>query len=301
LENPRPFLERKRMTLLAEALADRLNSIQRPLISNYDLFLQVVEIYRSGTTKYLRGAWPSPDAIDRTKGILRQEGIIRPDNDYPRQWRIMSVSDAPADEIVCLSDPHCYISHISAMQRYGITQRRPEALHITKLRAEDAKALNQQRVVADLGKDANDQFVERLTLTHHPTEVRKRPLSVMETSKYGEWIKLRGLHLRVSTIGQTFLDTIQYPDRCGGIRHVLEVWEEHSKNYLEDIIRSVDGAEDTIVKLRAGYILDERLNVGDQRIENWQKLAQRGGSRVLQPGVAYSDKFSKKWMLSINV
>jgi hypothetical protein len=74
-----------------------------------------------------------------------------------------------------------------------------------------------------------------------------------------------------------------------------------AKSYLEEIIISVTSFPKKIIKVRAGYILDEVLNIEDKRIQQWLAAAQRGSSQVLDPETAFRSTFSEKWMLSLNV
>jgi predicted transcriptional regulator of viral defense system len=105
----------------------------------------------------------------------------------------------------------------------------------------------------------------------------------------------------MSTIGQTFLDTLDNPERCGGIAHVLDIWSQHARTYLEEIIDRIERTEKPILKIRAGYILEEHLGLSEARVETWVQMAQRGSSRVLNPGKPFASIFSEKWMLSLNV
>jgi predicted transcriptional regulator of viral defense system len=303
LENIKPFQRRKAWTQLAEAMADKLGQSERVLVSEYDLFRIVWSIYDQRSAKNLRGAHPSKQTYTRTRSMLRDEGIIRQDNDYSSFWRVMSVPDAPADTVVCQADPHCYISHMSAMQRYGLTNRRPEALFITSPPDITMRALSKRRMVDDFGNAAVDEniYVEPLLVTYHPNRVRRRPVNQLKTKFYGDWRKVRGQEERIASIGQVFLDMLEAPQRCGGMRHVLEVWAENATKYLDQIVKTIDASERPIWKVRAGYILDEYLGISNATILSWQQYAQRGGSRVLESGRDYAEPFSEKWMLSVNV
>ena len=303
MENSKPFQRRKAWTHLAEVAAKHLEQSDRVVISEYDLFRIIWTIYDQRSAKNLRGARPSRQTFARARVMLREEGIIRQDDSYPSFWRVMSTPDAPADTVVCQADPYCYISHMSAMQRYGLTNRRPEALFITSPPDVTARAWNKRRISEDFGSVSvdDDTYIEALFVTHHPNSVRRRPIDQLKTKFYGDWRKVRGEDQRVASIGQVFLDMLEAPQRCGGMRHVLEVWAEHAHKYLDQIIKSVDASERPVCKVRAGYILDEHLGISNARVFSWLKQAQRGGSRVLEPGREYIEPFSEKWMLSINV
>ncbi|WP_230312638.1 hypothetical protein, partial [Paracoccus lichenicola] len=253
--------------------------------------------------KNLRGSHPSKEVYLRTRSMLRDAGIIRQDDSYSMFWRIMSVSDAPADIVVCQADPYCYISHLSAMQRYGLTNRRPTFLFITSPPDATVRSWNKNRVIDDFGSvlSNEDIYIEPLLLTHHPKNVRRRPINQLKTKFYGDWRTVRGQDTRVASIGQVFLDMVDDPARCGGMRHVLGVWKEHATKYLDQIVKAVDASEQKICKVRAGYILDEYLGISNSKVSSWLKYAERGGSRVLEAGRGYTEPFSEKWMMSVNV
>ena len=254
----------------------------------------------SGKKLYLRNNTPSRDDYVRRKLSLQEAGVIGRDRDYRgRAIRVLSISDLPAEDIICLVDPTCYISHLSAMQRWGLTDRSPEALILTRPdRKTAAERLLAYRTEA-LGKDEANPFP--LTIVGHPARVRRRTVRTYESKAAGAFLKNRGSDVRLSTIGQTFLDMLQKPDLCGGMSHVLEAWEEHAKTYLDDIVDAVNTATSGLVKSRAGYILEERLGLYHRGIENWKAFGHRGGSRKLDPAKDFAPTFSETWMISLNV
>ena len=107
--------------------------------------------------------------------------------------------------------------------------------------------------------------------------------------------------MRVATIGRTFLDMLREPELCGGIYHVLEIYAAHAQRYLRLIIDVINRHGTKIDKVRAGYILDERLGLLHPIIDSWLEFAQRGGSRKLLANAPYRSRFSEKWCLSINI
>jgi len=115
------------------------------------------------------------------------------------------------------------------------------------------------------------------------------------------FLKNRSNDVRLSSIGQTFLDMLQKPDLCGGMSHILDIWEEHAETYLDEIVAAVDTTTSGLVKSRAGYILEERLELNHPGVGPWKALGQRGGSRKLDPSKEFTPTFSETWMISINV
>lgn len=298
-----PRLYGERLTRVGAALAERLASTERPLVTPYDLFLEIRRVYASGAKLYLRSKTPDTSDFDRIRRNLSRCNIINPDSDYHfRAHRILSNSDLPADDICCLVDPICYISHLSAMQRYGLTNRRPKALHLCRPDRKTVKELVQKLMLENYENKlpaSSDDYIS-LTIVAHPSIVRGRRISVFETKHYGKSVQIRGAHARIATIEQTFLETLQKPKLCGGMPHVLNVWKKYAEKYLEEIISTVDECDTKIVKVRAGYILDELIGNNHPDIDKWLAAAQRGSSRLLDPEKPFASKYSEKWMISLN-
>ncbi|WP_188595210.1 hypothetical protein [Niveispirillum cyanobacteriorum] len=218
---------------------------------------------------------------------------------------MLAVGDAPAEEIFALATPFGYVSHLSAMHRWGLTVRRPDALHLTLPAAGTIRSLIDARMRDDIGGRIGEGRFEPavpLTFIQPPDVLRGRKIAVVTVKTLGNWMIVRGTHIRLATVGQTFLDMIDRPELCGGMAHVRDVWTEHAETYLEEIVATVDKADAPIVKVRAGYLLDERMGItGDRRIKAWTRFAQRGSSRVLDPSKPFASTYSEKWMLSLNV
>ena len=94
---------------------------------------------------------------------------------------------------------------------------------------------------------------------------------------------------------------VHRPELCGGMKHVIDIWKTNAEDHVEKIISAFEKEESKIAHVRAGYIIDEILKVKDERIEAWQRYAQRGSSRLLDPSKPYGPPWSEKWMLSLNV
>lgn len=293
------------LTRLGQAAVQRLEESRAPIVTPYQFFQILRQIYATGEKLYLRNAVPTHADLRKVTSNLLGANKLAHDPDYGRRaYRILSNSDSDAEDICCLVDPFCHISHLSALQRYGLTDRRPEALHLTTPASDTARALIHTSVLKNYGPEAEAQdhkTVLKPVSTKHPEKVRNRKLHVLSTRHLGHAQPLRGSFARITTIGQTFADTIEEPSLCGGMPHILDIWREHAPLYLEEIIAAINHTKTAITKVRAGYILDEMLGFVDIRIEAWRSLARRGGSQVLDPAKPFAPTYSEKWMLSINV
>lgn len=302
-EASQSFRPRKRMSLVADALARAIRDQPKTVVSNYDLFQQLWSIYKAGSVKYLRTELPSRVDLRRVRSQLRSAGIIRQDKDYKSHWRIVDKADLSADEIVCSVDPFCHVAHLSALQRYGLSNRRPERLILVEPTPQMRRRMLHKQMEQEYGSflTSAEYDIEPAKAVKHPIIVRDRPVMISTTKYPHEQVPIRGTLSRIATIGQAFLDTLESPEMNGGMSHVLEVWSEHAAIYLEEIIERVGRCERSICKVRAGYILEERIGVRDRRVSTWSGCAQRGSSRVLDPSRPFAPIFSEKWMLSINV
>ena len=301
MESARQPVRGPRLSRAAAHLADQLEANDKPVLTVFEFFRLVRAMYRESSGKKLDLHRGVPDRADiaRFRSILKTAGAIADDRDYgPRVIRVLSVSDRPAEDIVCLVDRTCYVSHLSAMQRWGLTNRTPYALALTRPDRKTAAAA--LRAHMNDAMDEAETSPNPLTLVRHPHRVRRRDVTMYESKTAGASITNRESDFRLSTVGQTFLDMLQRPDLCGGMSHVLDVWEEHAATFLDEIASTVDRTPRALVKSRAGYILEERLHLDHPYLERWKAFGQRGGSRKLDPTRDFAPAFSETWMISLN-
>ncbi|ATY32978.1 type IV toxin-antitoxin system AbiEi family antitoxin domain-containing protein [Sphingomonas psychrotolerans] len=290
---------------LNDALELALIESDMPVITDY-------EFYRLGARIYAERSWdgvplsrlPAAWDHDRMRNAqrrLRARQAIAPDADFRLgMWRVVQSTRAgSAEEVASIADPFCYVSHLSAMERYGLTDRSPEALHLSTPTRRIWNELRDERLAADR---LEGDHIDAPTLVRFgfKDKVRRRPVIVHETSHPATPTTLSGERTRITDIGRTFADMLDAPALCGGIRHVLDVWDAQALNWSDAIIAGVDSLDSKIAKVRAGYIFNERLGIEDERIQKWEAFAQRGGSRKLDPDGLYAPIFSERWMISIN-
>ena len=94
---------------------------------------------------------------------------------------------------------------------------------------------------------------------------------------------------------------IREPTLCGGLQHVVDVYCAEAKVYLNLIIDEISRHGLPIDKMRAGYLLTEVFHLDAPAFQDWEQLAQRGGSRKLDPDGEYATAYSERWKLSINL
>jgi predicted transcriptional regulator of viral defense system len=305
---------------LQDAAIEVLRARGTPVVTEYELFRIIRGLHFAGEFdgKKLRLTKHAPDRT-RYRNIVAKllaDRYLRPDPDfYPEsddEWRrhdrsysyafVFRVSDVPdgtAEDISALLDPFCYISHLSAMQRYSLTNRIPEALNLSTPKKWNIH--RDQKLAIDYAVVREGEYIAPLKQLTWPDSLRKRLVSLHKTVRSPVVKQIRGGFSRIAAVGEVFVQMLDRPELCGGMSHVIEVWDQSAETYLDDIIRAVDSAEESIIKVRAGYLLEERLGLLDSRVSDWADFAQRGGSRKLDPSAEYVSNFSKKWMLSLNV
>jgi predicted transcriptional regulator of viral defense system len=291
-----------------KAITLSLGDLDKPVISKYQFGLILHNIY---SKKVYRGEAinlqkDSGEGADFNKylNLLLDEGVLSPHKNLSNIFTLLGRSGGDPEDIACTVDPFCYVSHLSAMSYHGLTERMPSKLFISSPSVNAWSTFAKEKMQKDLKEDF-DKYCEnglpKLVRTKL-YKINKTEIHCLNSKHLGAYKNVKGRPLRVSTMGRTFLDMLRNPELCGGINNVLDVFNEYGKKYLRLITDDIDKNGSPIDKIRAGYILNERLGIDNNKVINdWSSLAQRGGSRKLDPSSEYIAEWSDKWKLSLNV
>lgn len=280
------------------------------VLTLYKLGVCLFHLYRAG--KYegialrINKSAPNRQDLHRYHGELLARGAVLQQRGYPAgSWRVSSFTEPTAAAIACAIDPFAAISHFSAMELHGLTDRLPKLLFATTPPPQLWAKLANERMEKDL--DGSENLAEYraaglpLLRRKRTNKIAGLTLVTQHSSQHISYVLAEGQQVRVTSIGQTFLDMIRKPSYCGGMANVISVWQTHSSRYLRLIVDEIDRNGSPIDKVRAGYLLQERQGLSEPRIENWKQFSQRGGSRRLDAAEPYASEFSETWGISINL
>lgn len=279
------------------SLVDALAATKLPAISDYELgkaaFLKLPELAEQGSTG-LRAI------IDHLKTLR----ILSPLSlGGANGYLLFGHAAALPQQIACALDPFAYVSHLSAMEYYGLTDRFPRVLYLTTPSPTEWRKQAEERMRRELGGRYEMYRSSRLPKLVRPKFQKMDHTAVVlqERSQLGAFKHVPDGALRVATIGRVFLDMLREPHLCGGMSHVIDIFVSDARKYLRLIVDEYERHGKAIDKVRLGYLLTEVCKIEDPVVEGWSKFAQRGGSRKLDPEAEYSPDFSERWKLSINV
>ena len=284
---------------LVGRIADALACAPAPAVAAYELATQVFVLMADADEL-------TPKSVHESviQALLKAH-LVTPLDQAGNQkaFMIFGRSGAPAAEVVCSLDPFAYVSHLSAMEHHGLTDRFPKILYMTRPPATEWRKQAALRMKKDLGERLAAYRQSGLPRLVQPkiANVGHTVVQFYERSHMGAFRLVPGSSLRVATVGRVFLDMLREPALCGGIQHVVDIYQREARQYVKLIVDEVDRHGEPIDKVRAGYVLSEVCKLDDARFAAWQKFAQRGGSRKLDPDSEYVSIYSERWQLSINV
>lgn len=290
------------------ALSIELGKLGTPVVLRYDIARITWHLYKvrtyEGQPLAIKLDALDKRAFSRIEKALQNNGILKtlPGVSEQAAYGLIGGNLNDNNAVICSIDPFCYLSHLSAMEFHGLTDRLPEQIYVSTPAGAEWKNFAGERMAKDLGEELSVYSgsglpqLERTTVT----KLGKRPLHRYASLHHGAFRTFKDSPVRVATLGRTFLDMLREPGLCGGIAHVLQVFKEHAAVNKRLIFDELDQHGSKIDKVRAGFIFEEICNLRDQRIDAWVEFAARGGSRKLDATADYEPKFSERWMLSIN-
>lgn len=295
---------------ILKAITLAIGELEQPVVTSYQLGLIMFNLYKAKNYKgesiaSLQKQYPDSRTYNKTLGQLQEEGILTSYKGLPEKsaFSLLGRSHDSVEDIACTVDPFCYISHLSAMEYHGLTNRIPNKLFISSPPPKQWIVYADEKMAKDLKEDLviyNQNNMPKLRRTRLE-KIDRKEIHRFSSVHWGAYKNVKGRTMRVSTIGRTFLDMLRNPELCGGINHILEVFDDHAENYLRLVVDEIHQHGAPIDKVRAGYILDERLGLAFEEMKDWLKSAQRGGSRKLDASSEYEHVWSEKWCLSLNV
>ena len=290
-----------------KAITLSIGDLDKLVVSKYQFGLIVNNIYRNkvygGKNVNLQKDFAEKTDINKYLNLLLDEGVLSPHKNLPNTFTLLGRSGGDPEDIACTVDPFCYMSHLSAMSYHALTDRIPGKLYISSPPASTWRSFAKKQMRKDLSDDYENYCMNGLPLLVRTKmiKINKMEVHCFSSKHLGAYKRVRGRPLRVSTVGRTFLEMLRNPELSGGINHVLDVFEEYGKKYLRLITDDIDKHGAPIDKVRAGYILKERLGIDSEVVESWSLFAQRGGSRKLDSSSEYIADWSDKWKISINI
>lgn len=293
------------MPKINEAVVDYLHLHEVSIVTPYTFFLIVSDFYRSrqwqGARIAIKGKSPKPQDLRRITSKLIKGEHLKADTDFSTILKVIKAPDVPAEEYCQIVDPFCCISHYSAMQYHELIETPSPTLSLSTLAIEHWNKAAHEKMNVDCAEYASrPEGRYALRYPKLPSNVRGREINMHRVNQAKDFIHAKETGWRIASLGETLKDMLERPNWCGGMPNVIDALEIHLNRCQEALINAVDKSDISIVKVRAGYLLEERFKIQDRRIQKWAPFAQRGGSRKLDPEKDYIEPFSEKWMISIN-
>lgn len=298
--------------LVADALADwLLNEYPKPAIHRKLLQEKIFTLYNEKQYKGEKVAniiknHPSSDQISTYLEKLESSGVISPEGEksfFHRESRfylIKAKSPSNIEEIICSIFPYGYISYLSAMSWYSITDRIPKVVYYTTCTKDEWK---RRYLSESIDRTGLHSFAKDL-IPAFPTsgEYFGEKVYISTTKNYRDPREGES-GVRVQDIGELFLCMLKKPQWCGGTHHVVNTFMEYGPVFKKKIINYTEKYGSAIDKARIGFMLETVLGIYSEKIEIWKSESrnERGSSRILFAGENFSKVYSPEWSISINV
>lgn len=285
------------LSSLIKPIQERLGTWERPVVTGYEFGVLIATLARDEPISL-----PLYTEVIRT---LSSFGLISPAKEFKAGtvFHLFGRNKPSPMEVACSVDPFAYVSHLSAMEYHGVTDRFPKILYLSTPADREWKEQAAARMDKDLKEHKENYLAAKLPSLRYQKFERIDGVRVelMRRSHRGAFKTIKSPSIRVAMVGRTFLDMLREPELCGGMQHVVDTYQEYAAKFIKLIIDEVDKHGTSIEQARAGYLLETVCGQSDPLFDVWAAKMQRGGSRKLDPQAEYAPIFSKRWALSINV
>ncbi|MFA4935809.1 MAG: hypothetical protein WC568_08245 [Candidatus Methanoperedens sp.] len=297
------------MLTLLTSIATILEKQFQPVITEYDLSLLILKSCNEQKSHIItpnnNSEITSRKTLNSILSSLQELNIISKHNDFagPSVYSIVHKKQSDVSSIACAADPFLYISHLTAMNLYGLSNIISNNIYITEPKPDKWLELAEMKMLEDKKQLSDHSLGNALPPLIKPkfTRVGKSGIVRFADKMHGQYKLMKNSNVRLSTLGRTFYDMLSKPNYCGDMQHVLDVFKEFAPQYGNLIIEEIDTIATPIEKVRAGFILEEYCGIKNPIVESWIRFCQRGGSRKLDPSKEYKSVFSERWCLSINL
>ncbi len=199
----------------------------------------------------------------------------------------------PDEAIAQECNPSSYLSYVNALAYHNLTYELPLELQFVSV---------PKMSLTPVGTTPDDWDSELSPPSRTPTAIGERNVRWGQSQcSIGIQVgRIEGLPVYVSDLERTLIDSLRFPENCGGVSAALEAWQKARQSIrLDRIIEYANALGINLLKQRLGFVL-EALDFSHPQFEDWAASATRGSSAKLVAPRAFSSTFSERWSLSIN-
>lgn len=212
-----------------------------------------------------------------------------------------------AERIVCSIYPYAYLTYLSAIRAYNLTDINSNTIHLISIDRETWKKNALHDFELKFNEDygiLTEDFPHHLIIPTFPNEhkILNKDLITFTQKDLNISSSQQIKSLKIEDILSLFLSMTRKPYLCGGYQHVLNILSKNIDIHFHDLLEYTEKNGSEIDKARLGFILSKRLNKSHKIIEKWknQQEGKRGSSRKLISNQPFNERFDPDWNLSLN-